>query len=79
MEGTAVRAWKPDWPIELDEIQSVQFAMRIDALPSTRAVRVAAEKPAEIEALFDPIAYEKGAAVLRMIEAFVGERGFAAA
>ena len=35
-----------------------------------------AESPAEIEELFDPIAYEKGAAVLRMIEAYVGADAF---
>ena len=30
-------------------------------------------RPREIESVFDPISYEKGAAVLRMIESYVGE------
>lgn len=76
MEIKAVRAWRPDWQIELDELQGVQSAMRIDALPSTRSIRMMAHTPAEINELFDPIAYEKGAAVLRMIEAFVGDQAF---
>jgi aminopeptidase N len=76
MEVKAVRAWKPDWHVEHDEIQSVQPAMGIDALPSTRAVRVMAQTPNEINELFDPIAYEKGAAILRMIEGYVGVEAF---
>ena len=39
-------------------------------------IRAKASTPAEISELFDPIAYEKGAAVLRMVEAWVGEEAF---
>ena len=79
METKAVGAWKPEWNVEIDERQATQSAMAIDALASTRAVRTAAETPEQIEELFDPIAYEKGAAVLRMIESYVGDQSFHAA
>jgi aminopeptidase N len=71
-----VAAWKPDWHVELDEVQDNQTAMRLDALHSTRPVRVNVSTPAEIGELFDPIAYEKGAAVLRMLESWVGREPF---
>ena len=76
MESKPLKAWKPEWHMELDEVQSNQRAMSLDALESTRPIRAKASTPAEINELFDAIAYEKGAAVLRMIEAWVGEDAF---
>lgn len=76
MEAKAVAGWKPEWDVGLDETQSIQSAMAIDALESTRSVRTRAETPVEINELFDPIAYEKAAAVLRMVESYVGEQAF---
>jgi aminopeptidase N len=76
MQTKPIKAWKPEWNIELDEVQDNHTAMGLDALQSTRPIRARAETPAEINELFDPIAYEKGAAVLRMIEAWVGEEDF---
>ena len=76
METKPLKAWKPEWHLELDEVQSNQTAMRLDALQSTRPIRSRASTPAEINELFDAIAYEKGAAVLRMIEAWIGEDAF---
>ena len=78
MQTKPVKAWKPEWHVELDEVQDNQRAMGLDGLQSTRPIRAKAETPAEINELFDPIAYEKGAAVLRMIEAWVGEDAFRA-
>ena len=40
--------------------------------PSTRPIHAAVETPAQIDEAFDAIAYQKGAAVLRMIENYVG-------
>jgi aminopeptidase N len=71
-----VKAWRPDWHVELDEIEDNHVAMRLDSLRSTRTVRSKASTPAEIAELFDPIAYEKGAAVIRMLEAWIGEATF---
>ena len=74
METKPLKAWKPEWHVELDEVQSNQTAMTLDSLKSTRPIRAEAWTPAEIGELFDAIAYEKGAAVLRMVEAWVGEQ-----
>ena len=76
MQSKPVKAWKPEWHLELDEVHDNQTAMSLDALQSTRPIRSKAETPAEINEMFDPIAYDKGAAVLRMIEAWVGEEAF---
>ena len=76
MQSKPVKAWKPEWHMELSETASNQSAMGLDALHSTRAVRAKAETPAEINELFDSITYEKGAAILRMVEAWVGEEPF---
>jgi aminopeptidase N len=78
METKAVAAWKPEWNVAVDELQATHGAMAIDALTATRAVRTAAETPDEINELFDPIAYEKAAAILRMVESYVGEEAFRA-
>jgi aminopeptidase N len=64
--------------MELDEVQANQSAMALDSLKSTRPIRAEAWTPAEISELFDAIAYEKGAAVLRMVESWVGEEAFRA-
>ncbi|MEP6917422.1 MAG: M1 family aminopeptidase, partial [Acidobacteriota bacterium] len=76
METKPLKAWKPEWHAELDEVQSNQKAMSLDSLQTTRPIRAKASTPAEINELFDAIAYEKGAAVLRMVEAWVGEEAF---
>ena len=50
----------------------------MDSLANTRPIHQAAETPAQIQELFDGIAYGKAAAVLRMIEAYVGRETFRA-
>ena len=76
MATKPVKALKPEWHVDLDEVQANQTAMTLDSLHSTRPIRSKASTPAQILELFDAIAYEKGAAVLRMIEAWVGEEEF---
>jgi aminopeptidase N len=78
METKPLLSWAPEWHSELDEVSANQTALGLDALASTRPVRQDASTPAEINELFDAIAYEKGAAVLRMVEHFVGADAFRA-
>ena len=78
METKPLKSWKPEWHMELSEVQANQAAMTLDSLKTTRPIRAEAWTPAEINELFDAIAYEKGAAVLRMVEAWVGEERFRA-
>jgi aminopeptidase N len=76
MANRPLQAWKPEWNIAVDEELETQKALTLDALQSTHAIRSAVSTPAEIDAAFDPISYEKGAAVLRMIEHYVGADAF---
>jgi aminopeptidase N len=71
-----LKAWKPEWQMELAEVLDTQRAMSLDGLRTTRAIRARASTPAEISELFDPIAYEKGAAIVRMLESWIGEEPF---
>ena len=73
-----VDAWKPSWKVWDEFDQGKRSPLSIDALPGTRAVRSDATTPAEIQAMFDPMSYQKGGALLRMIEAYVGEPAFRA-
>ncbi len=51
-------------------------ALQGDSLSLTHPIRVAVERPEEIDQVFDEISYGKGASVLRMLEAFLGEEKF---
>lgn len=76
MQTKPLKATRQEWKAELDEVGDNQTAMRLDALRATRPIRMEAATTSEISELFDPIAYQKGGAVLRMIEGWVGEDAF---
>jgi aminopeptidase N len=76
MANKPLAAWKPEWRVDLDDAAATQSALSIDALKSTRAIRIKVETPEEINEVFDGIAYQKTAAVLRMIEQYVGPDAF---
>ena len=48
----------------------------MDALASTRPIEYPVVTPADAESMFDVLTYEKGAAVVRMLEQFLGEETF---
>src|SRR5262249_44021526 len=72
MEGKIVDAWKPGMDIRLEQLKARNAAMGVDALESARAVRQPVSSTGEAEEAFDGITYDKGAAVLGMIEAWLG-------
>src|SRR6202171_5429725 len=76
MSSHPLAAWKPQWNVAVDEASETQQALNLDSLRSTHPIHARVESPAEIEGSFDAIAYEKGAAVLRMIESYVGAETF---
>ena len=76
MEGRALASLRPDWNVSVDEAIATQAALSLDALSSTHAIHARAETPAEIDEAFDAIAYEKGAAVIRMLENYLGAETF---
>lgn len=76
MATKPMKEWKPEWHADLDEVAESIQARNTDSLRSTRPIRQKAETSSEINELFDAIAYEKTAAVLRMIEGYVGPETF---
>jgi puromycin-sensitive aminopeptidase len=77
MELKATDARKPDWKRWLSFANlEVPWAMGTDQLVSTRPIEFEVNAPSEVEEMFDSITYGKGAAVLRMIEQFIGEEEF---
>ncbi|HEY7402892.1 MAG TPA: M1 family metallopeptidase, partial [Candidatus Angelobacter sp.] len=65
------QALHPEWNASLDAVKETDRALTLDALLNTHPIRATAETPEEINELFDPISYEKAAAVLRMVESYV--------
>lgn len=76
METRPMAASKPEWHLAVDEARANQAAIDLDSLRSTHAIHTPVRTPAEIDALFDTITYQKGAAVVRMIEHYVGAGPF---
>jgi cytosol alanyl aminopeptidase len=70
--------WKPEWKTRLDDLGSKFGAMTQDSLVSTRQIRQPIESMDDISNAFDDITYEKGSAVIRMFESWVGEPQFRA-
>jgi len=64
--------WKPAWEVEVDNAASKNGVMGQDSLDTARAVRNPIEDVGDIEDSFDGITYQKGQAVLSMIERHVG-------
>ncbi len=78
MSSKPVQAWKPEWHPELDNVRDAAHSLYLDSLENTRPIHQPAETPAQILELFDGIAYGKAAAVLRMVEAYLGPEDFRA-
>jgi aminopeptidase N len=78
METKPVAKWKPEWNYNLDDVSGTGGTLNVDSLANTRPIHQAAETPAQIQELFDGIAYGKAASVLRMLESYLGEETFRA-
>jgi aminopeptidase N len=78
MSSKPLEAWKPEWNVNLDDVRDTGEALDLDSLQNTRPIHQSAETPAQIQELFDGIAYTKTAAVLRMLESYLGEDKFKA-
>ncbi|MGH7905246.1 MAG: M1 family metallopeptidase, partial [Candidatus Binataceae bacterium] len=76
MEMLAVDNWKPNWKRWESFSVSRTAAMAIDGLSATRAIEYPVHTPEDARAMFDLLTYEKGAAVLRMLEQYLGGEEF---
>src|SRR5689334_20011025 len=59
MSSKPIEEWKPEWHFELDDAHDTTQSLNVDSLENTRPIHQAAETPAQIEELFDGIAYGK--------------------
>lgn len=73
VENMGVDVFHPSWRL-LDQfvVSTTHDALQLDSLESSHPVTVEASNPYEIEAFFDHISYKKGAALIRMLEGFLG-------
>ena len=78
MEVMTVDALFPEWRRWDQFGRERSAAFDIDALPSTRPVEYPVVSPADAEGMYDVLTYEKGAAVVRMMEQYLTPERFAA-
>jgi puromycin-sensitive aminopeptidase len=77
-EVKCIDAFRKEWKLWLSFQGSRVGSMETDALTTTRPVEFAVAKPAEATEMFDVLTYQKGSAVLRMLEQYLGEETFRA-
>lgn len=78
MESSITDAQRPDFGSQLRRYGIKNEVMRIDGLDSARPVRRPVTSTSEAEEAFDGIVYDKGAAVIGMLERWVGATPFRA-
>lgn len=76
MEMHATDAFRPQWDRWTTFGLSRTAAFDTDSLSSTRPIEYPVISPADAEGMFDILTYEKGAAVVRMLEQYLGEDQF---
>ena len=76
METKCSDAFRPDWNVWVNFGLSRTSAFDVDSLSSTRPIEFEVISPHDAEGMFDVLTYEKGAAVLRMLEQYLGETEF---
>ena len=76
--GKIVDQWKPGWNVQVDAVANKARVMAADSLDSARAIRQPIESANDIANAFDGITYGKGAAVLTMLERWIGPDVFQA-
>lgn len=76
METACTDAFRPDWKVWSSFGRARAAALATDALAATRTVEYPVATPADAEDMFDVLTYEKGAALVRMLEQYLGAEAF---
>ncbi|KAG0208512.1 Aminopeptidase 2 mitochondrial [Mortierella sp. GBA30] len=63
----------PSWDIWSEFVKRIQEVLKHDALRTSHPVEVGVANPSEITQIFDEVSYMKGASVLRMLDAWLGQ------
>ncbi len=78
MEVAAADAFAPQWTMWTSFGLDRSAAFDVDSLHSTRTVEFPVESPADADGMFDVLTYQKGGALLRMLEQYLGPDRFQA-
>jgi puromycin-sensitive aminopeptidase len=78
MEVAACEAYRPDWDRWTSFGVERSGAFETDSLESTRSVEFEVRSPADCDGMFDVLTYQKGGALLRMLEQYLGAERFRA-
>ena len=76
MEVAAVDAYRPDWERWTSFSLERSVAFETDSLVATRSVEYEVRTPEDCEGMFDVLTYQKGGALLRMLEQYLGPQRF---
>ena len=76
MEVMAVDDFRPDWTRWTSFSLERTDAFEVDSLASTRTVEFPVLAPSDCEGMFDVLTYQKGGALLRMLQQYLGEDRF---
>ena len=76
MEIAACDAYRPDWERWTSFGLERSAAFEVDSLASTRPVEFEVRSPTEAEGMFDVLTYQKGGALLRMLEQYLSPEEF---
>jgi puromycin-sensitive aminopeptidase len=76
MEATCSAAYRPEWERWMHFGRERSGAFDVDALAATRPIEYPVHSPADAEGMFDVLTYQKGSAVVRMLEQYLGADAF---
>ena len=76
MAARATEKFHPEWNTRLNAVGSREGAMNRDAVATTHPVVQQVETVEQLGQAFDAITYQKGGAVIRMLENYVGEEAW---
>ena len=76
MEIAAVDDYRPDWTRWTNFSLERSVAFETDSLENTRSVEFEVRSPQDCEGMFDVLTYQKGGALLRMLEQYLGAARF---
>jgi puromycin-sensitive aminopeptidase len=76
MEMMCADSFRPQWKRWGEFATERAASMKVDGLASTRPVEIEVKRPEEADAMFDVLTYQKGSAVVRMLEQYLGPDAF---
>jgi puromycin-sensitive aminopeptidase len=76
MQVVCQEAFRPQWKVWVAFCAGRDLALDIDGLHATRPIEYEVVSPADTQGMFGYLTYQKGSAVLRMLEQYLGAENF---